>query len=92
MCRSVSVVQFHLRRCVLLGVVRQHHASVLSCPVFVKRWSLPGLSCRCFLDIACDVFIPVFVLPSDKPCYIISMCDLLYSEFFIQLIVGYNLT
>ena len=46
--------------------VRQHHASVLSWRVFVKRRILPRLSCRCFLDIACDVFIPVLVLLSDK--------------------------
>jgi hypothetical protein len=45
--------------------VRQHHASVLSCRVFVKRWSLRRFSCRCFLDIACDVFFPVLLLLSD---------------------------
>jgi len=54
--------------------VGQHHASVLSCPVFVKRWSFPVLSCRFFFGIECDVFIPVFVLLSDKLRHIISIC------------------
>jgi len=51
--------------------VRQHHASVLSCCVFVKRWSLPGLGCRCFFGIECDIFIPVFVLfPANNYLYL----------------------
>jgi hypothetical protein len=59
--------------------VRQHHASVLPCPVFVKRWSLPGLCCRCFFDIACDFsFLCLCYLPTK----IISLLSL--SEFVMQ--------
>jgi hypothetical protein len=51
--------------------VRQHHASVLSCCVFVKRWILPGLGCRRFFGNECDIFIPVFVLfPTNNYLYL----------------------